>query len=177
VGRELVVINAVLVLFNLVPFPFGGSEASLRRIAWRCEGMFQRILIPLDFTNKNLRALEVALKLAQQNRSDVTLLHVIELIEHLPKEELQGFYQKLEGAARERMNFPASMFLAKDLVVDSVIVYGRRADEIATFAAANQMDLIVLSSHKVAPDAPAQSFGTISHKVAILAPCPVLLVK
>jgi nucleotide-binding universal stress UspA family protein len=139
--------------------------------------MFQRILIPLDFTDKNLRAVEVARELALQHRSSVTLLHVIELIEHVPKKELQAFYEKLENAARERMNFPASMFLAKDLIVDSEVVYGRRAEEIAIFASTNQIDLIVLSSHKVGPESSAQAYGSISHKVAILAQCPVLLVK
>jgi nucleotide-binding universal stress UspA family protein len=139
--------------------------------------MFRRILIPLDFTEKNVRALELALDLAQQNQSSVALLHVIEVVEHVPMEELRDFYRKLEDAARERMNFPASMFLEKDLVVDSEIVYGRRAEEIVKYAVANGVDLIVLSSHKIGPDPSAQSLGTISHKVAILAQCPVLLVK
>ena len=139
--------------------------------------MFRRILIPLDFTDKNVRALEVALDLAQQNRSSVALLHVIEIVEHVPMEELRDFYRKLEDAARERMNFPAGMFLEKDLVVDAEIVYGRRAEEIVRYAAANEVDLIVLSSHRIGPAPAAQSLGTISHKVAILAQCPVLLVK
>jgi nucleotide-binding universal stress UspA family protein len=139
--------------------------------------LFQRILIPLDFTDKNVRALEVAREIACQNRASVALLHVIEVVEHVPMEELREFYRKLEDAARERMNFPASMFLEKDLVVDAEIVYGKRADEIVRYAAANDVDLIVLSSHKIGPAPAAQSLGTISHKVAILAQCPVLLVK
>ena len=109
--------------------------------------MFRRIVVPLDFTEKNVRALEVALDLALQNRSSVALLHVIEVVEHVPMEELREFYRKLEDAARERMNFPASMFLEKDLVVDAEIIYGARAEEIVRYAAANEVDLIVLSSH------------------------------
>lgn len=137
--------------------------------------MFRRILVPLDFTDKNVRALQVALEIARQDRANVALLHVIEVVEHVPMEELRDFYRKLEDAARERMNFPAS--LEKDLVVDAEIVYGRRAEEIVKYAAANEVDLIVLSSHKIGPAPAAQSLGTISHKVAILAQCPVLLVK
>ena len=37
-------------------------------------------------------------------------------------------------------------------------------------------DLIVLSSHPASPDQPT-SLGTISHRVALFASCPVLLVK
>ena len=139
--------------------------------------MFRRILVPLDLTDKNLRALEVALEIARQNRASVALLHVIEVVEHVLMEELRDFYHKLEDAARERMNFPASMFLQKSLVVDAEVVYGRRAEEIVRYAAANEVELIVLSSHKVGSAPAAQTLGTISHKVAILAQCPVLLVK
>jgi nucleotide-binding universal stress UspA family protein len=139
--------------------------------------MFHRILVPLDFTDKNIRALEVALELAKQNKASVVLLHVIETIEHIPTGELEGFYAKLEGAARARMAFPSSMFLEKGLVVEPEIVYGKRAEEIVKYVTANEVDLIVMSSHKINPEQPAQSWGTISYKVAILAQCPVMLVK
>jgi len=141
------------------------------------KSMFHRILIPLDFTDKNFRALEVARELAQQHRASVALLHVIEIVEHIPFDEMKPFYGTLEKTARERMNFPASTFMEKGLVVDSEIVYGRRADEIVKYAAANEVDLIVLSSHKIGAEQPGQGWGTISYKVAILAQCPVLLVK
>ena len=139
--------------------------------------MIHRILVPLDFTDKNLRALEIARHLAVQNKASVALLHVIETVEHLPFEDLKGFYAKLEETARSRMDLPASMMLQQGLVVEPEVVYGRRAEEIVKYAAANEVDLIVLSSHKIGPDAPSHGWATISHKVAVLAQCPVLLVK
>ncbi|MBI3466194.1 MAG: universal stress protein [Planctomycetes bacterium] len=139
--------------------------------------MFKRILIPLDFTDKNLRALEVARELAIQDKASVALLHVIETVEHVPFGELKGFYKKLEDEARARMALPSSLFLEKDLVVDPEIVYGKRAEEIVRYAMANQVDLIVLSSHKIGPEQAARGWPTISYKVAVLAQCPVLLVK
>src|SRR5262249_27413186 len=80
--------------------------------------LFKRILVPLDFTEKNLRAIEVARQLALQSRSSVALLHVIETVEHVPIEELKDFYAKLEETARERMALPARMILEQDLVVE-----------------------------------------------------------
>ena len=53
---------------------------------------FQHILVPLDFTPKNQVALDIAFKLASQNRSSVTLLHAIETIDNVPQDELQPFY-------------------------------------------------------------------------------------
>lgn len=139
--------------------------------------MFHRVLVPLDFTDKNLRALEIARQIAVQNKASVALLHVIETVEHLPFDELKGFYAKLEATARERFGLAASMMLAKGLVVEPEVMYGKRAEKIVEYATENDVDLIVLSSHKIGPEKPAQGWATISYKVAVLAQCPVLLVK
>jgi len=139
--------------------------------------MFHRVLVPLDFTDKNLRALEIARQIAVQHKASVALLHVIETVEHLPIDELKGFYAKLEATARERFGLAASMMLEKGLVVEPEVVYGKRAEEIVKYATGNDVDLIVLSSHKIGPEQPARGWATISYKVAVLAQCPVLLVK
>ena len=65
--------------------------------------IFSTILVPLDFTERNARALEVASALASQNGARVELLHVIETIKGIPFDELQGFYERLETEAREKM--------------------------------------------------------------------------
>lgn len=139
--------------------------------------LFHRILVPLDFTEKNVRALEIALGIAQQNNANVALLHVIEIVEHIPFDEMKSFYGKLENAARERLGFPASMFLEKGLVVDPDVVYGNRTEEIVKYATSNGVDLIVLSSHRISVEQPTKGWGSISHKVALFSQCPVLLVK
>jgi len=69
---------------------------------------------------------------------------------------------------RARENAPAAA---------RVIVRGRRAEEIVKYAAANEVDLVVLASHRVNPSLVDRDWGTISYKVGILAQCPVLLVK
>ena len=45
--------------------------------------MFRNILVPVDFTLKNEPALDTALELARGKDARVTLLHVIETIEHV----------------------------------------------------------------------------------------------
>ena len=54
---------------------------------------------------------------------------------------------------------------------------GKRAEAVVLYAEEKGMDLIVLSSHKVDRDHPALGWGTISYRIAIVARCPVLLVK
>ena len=61
--------------------------------------------------------------------------------------------------------------------VGYALIYGRRAEQIVTFAAANDVDLIVLASHRVDPSKMNRDWGTISYKVGLLAQCPGLLVK
>jgi nucleotide-binding universal stress UspA family protein len=139
--------------------------------------LFRKILVPLDFTEKNASALRVAQELAVQNHAEVQLLHVIELVEHIALDELAAFYRELEQAARARLDSAATPFSEQNIPVETAVEYGRRAEDIVRFAAAQGVDLIVLSSHQIRADRPASGWGTISYKVAILAPCPVLLVK
>jgi nucleotide-binding universal stress UspA family protein len=58
-----------------------------------------------------------------------------------------------------------------------VIKHGKRIQEILRFAEDLKADLIIMNSHRMDPENPAEGWGTISHKVGILSQCPVLLVK
>lgn len=138
--------------------------------------MFNHILVPVDFTEKNRRVLDVALTLTKKHQSKLTLLHVIEKIEFLAEEDTKEFYRKLETAAQEKMERLVQKLKDRDIAILTIIVYGKRAQEIVRYAVEHSVDLLVLNSHRVDPDNP-QDWGTISYKVAILSQCPVLLVK
>jgi nucleotide-binding universal stress UspA family protein len=136
--------------------------------------MYKRILIPVDFTDKNLAALDQVYQLAKWGHGSVTLLHVIEKVENIPAKELKQFYQTLEKNARTRMSQYAKTFAKHSVPVTEKIVYGKRAEEIVRCALDEDIELIVVSSHKV--EAP-RGWSTLSYQVAIFSPCPVLLVK
>lgn len=138
--------------------------------------MFQRILVPVDLTQKNTHAVETARDLAAESGGTVTLLHVIETLD-LPFEELEGFYARLEEKARRAMDEMAAPLQEAGLSFARRVSYGRRAEEIVDFAAEEDSDLIILSSHRIDLENPGSSWTTLSYKVAILAQCPVLLVK
>mgnify|MGYP001390768689 CR=1 FL=1 len=137
--------------------------------------MFRRILVPVDFTRKNARAVKVAARLATQRGASVTLLHVIERVDAGDDAALAGFYRGLEKSARTKMG--ALLASAGRVPTHAEIVYGNRVNEILRLAEENKTDLIVMGSHRLARKHPVQNWGTISYKIGILARCPVLLVK
>lgn len=142
--------------------------------------LFRKILIPVDFTEKNEAALEAALQTALQpgdENAEITLLHVIETIEHIEFEEMGDFYRGLETRAAARLGRMEERFRQGGIRVYHDILYGKRAETIVHHAEERGMDLIVLSSHQVDRDHPALGWGTISYRIAIVARCPVLLVK
>jgi universal stress protein A len=138
--------------------------------------MFERLLVPIDLTERNARAIEVAGDLVQRDGGDVTLLHVIETLD-LPYEELEEFYSRLEQRTREQLDAVAEPLRRSGVSVDQEVVYGRRAEEVLRYAEEHRVDLIVVSSHRVDPQNPGAGWTTLSYQVAILAQCPVLLVK
>ncbi len=139
--------------------------------------MFHRIMVPVDLTNRNIPALQIAIKLALQNRASVTVLHVIETFEGGSFDEFNKFYKALEKHARDKLEGLTEQFVSQGVVVHQEILYGKRAEQIVQFAMEHQIDLIVLTSHKIDLNSPTQGWGSISYKVGILSQCPVLLVK
>jgi nucleotide-binding universal stress UspA family protein len=139
--------------------------------------MFTKILVPVDLTDSNRAAIEVASQLAAPDNGSVTLLHVIETIADAPFEDMKDFYQRLEEKARKAMVDLAAPLTVTGKQVDQQITYGIRTREIVGYAEEHDMDLIVLSSRQLDPERPEKTWTSISHQVAVLARCPVLLVK
>ena len=137
--------------------------------------MFRRVLVPVDFTKRNVGAVKMAAKLASQRGAAVTLLHVIERVDQGDDTAFAGFYRGLEKNTRTKMG--ALLASAGKVTAHAEVVYGNRVNEILRLAEENKTDLIVMGSHRVARTHPGQNWGTISYKIGILARCPVLLVK
>ncbi len=139
--------------------------------------MFNQILVPVDFSEQNKLALQMALDLGEMSGGTIHLLHVIKLIEGDTYDEFADFYRKLENQAQARMGELLASAATEKLPVKSHIVVGHRVQEILFFAQENGVDLILMNSHKIDPDNPDAGWGTISQKVGLLAQCPILLVK
>jgi Universal stress protein UspA and related nucleotide-binding proteins len=120
--------------------------------------MFRKILIPVDFTEKNQAALEAAQQIAAGRapgeEAEIYLLHVIEMIEHMEFEEMKAFYRELELRSVAKLTQMEERCRESGVRVFHDIQYGKRAEGIVHYAEERGMDVIVLSSHKVDRDTP-----------------------
>ncbi len=139
--------------------------------------MFQHILVPVDFSERNRRSIEIAVNMAAIDHGRVCLLHVIEVIADMPLAEFQKFYLPLEREAENKLYALSAVHKDTTITIDQTVIYGNRVQEIVRLAAEQGADLIVMNSHKIDLQNPSQDWATISYKVSILAACPVLLVK
>ena len=138
---------------------------------------FKNILVPVDFTDKNTPAIEIALDLAAASGGQVTLVHVIEKIALDTDLELAEFYAKLGTRAQAALDSLTRPFTSAGVFANQKIRYGKRLAEIVGEAAEGRFDLIVMASHRPDVQHPLQTWATLSYQVSALCPSPVLLVK
>lgn len=141
--------------------------------------MFRKILVPVELSDKDERAVEAARALAATNGAagtEVVLLHVIETLD-LPFEELEDFYGKLEARAVEVMDSLAASLDSSDVDVVHRIAFGSRVPEIMAHADEIGVDLVILVARRVDPADPGAAWSGIAYQAAILAAVPVLLLK
>lgn len=139
--------------------------------------LFKHLLVPVDFTDNNVGALQIARALAAQNQARVTLLHVIETIDYVADAEIDQFYETLKTGAHHKMSQLVVAFQDDGIAVDQRIELGKRARGIVTYVLENEVDLVVMSSHRVNLGESPRGWGTLSHQVSIVCPCTVLLVR
>jgi len=139
--------------------------------------VFRHILVPIDLSERADRTADMARSLGEPGGAQVTLFHVIETIPGADYDEFRSFYRELEGRASRHLAALAARFDGSGLEVGRTVVYGKPAEEIIRFAVDHHVDLILLASHKVDLSRPGHGWGTLSYRVGVLAPCPVMLVK
>ena len=140
--------------------------------------MFKNILVPTDLTENSRKALTIATGMASpDNPVTITLLHVVEMIENTEENEFKDFYERLRKKAETSMKELAEQYENENIYIDQVILLGKRVNEIVKFAYDKDIDLIILSSHRIDKPDSTQGWATISYKVGILSHCPVLMVK
>ena len=141
--------------------------------------MFERILVPVELTEKDFRAVAAARNLAAadlESGTEVVLLHVIETLD-LPFEELEDFYGKLESRAVEIMDELAASLASESISVVHRIAFGSRVPEILAHAEEMAADLVILVARKVDPSDPGSAWSGIAYQTAILSGVSVLMLK
>jgi nucleotide-binding universal stress UspA family protein len=140
--------------------------------------MYDTLLIPVDLSSTNESVLRAAQHLGDPDHTQLRLLHVIETLQDEAPGEMDDFYDELRADAEQKMDAWATTVADRGFAVQCTIKYGERAPTIAKVATEDDVDLIVMRSHAVDADAPSDTaVGTVSHQVAVFAPCSVHLVR
>lgn len=139
--------------------------------------MFKRILLPIDLSDRHHRALEMAAELAGPHGGEVVLIHVVELIAGIPVEEEKAFYSRLEKTARAHLEQLGDRLKQSNVAWRARVFLGHRVAEIVRHAEEMKADLVVLTSPPLDQNNLLAGLGSMSYKVGLFSPCPVLLVK
>ena len=139
--------------------------------------MYDSILVPVDLSSTNEYVLDTAQELGATDQTRIQLLHVIETLQDEEPGEMDEFYEELREDAEAKMEVWAAEMGANGFEVQSTIVYGERGPKVTEVADEEDADLIVMRSHKVERDDSEAQVGTVSHQVAVFAPCSVYLVR
>ena len=128
--------------------------------------MFNRILIPTDFSRASDTALAHARILARGTGATLHLLHVVDTV--------PADLREYESPAYEQLQQRLSGTRPGDILV--VERSASPADEIARYARAHDIDLIVMGTHGRGRP-PHLPRGSVAEQVARTAPCPVLTMR
>jgi nucleotide-binding universal stress UspA family protein len=141
----------------------------------------QRILFPTDFSEPSKAARDYAMALADQFDAELHLLHVVSLVMPyadasstwvLPADETQLQIQAAEKTLLEKVLDPHWSATHR---VSRKTVLGFAVEEILSYAADHEIDLIVVGTHGYSWLAHAL-IGSVAEKLVRLATCPVLTV-
>lgn len=139
--------------------------------------LFRHVMVPVDLGHRHERALGLALALAAERPSRVTLFHVVQGVSGLATGESEDFYRPLVARSEHRLRAAARPFIERGIDVRTEVRVGEPATEIVRATLRGAVDLVVMGSHRVRPGPRQPGWGTTSYKVGIFCQCPILLVK
>jgi nucleotide-binding universal stress UspA family protein len=139
----------------------------------------KRILCPVDFSEPSARAYDSAQSLARQYQAELFLQHIIDFV--LPAYAyyadaiyIQDLFRTLRDGARKQLQNFAKLHTRSGVHPECLVQEGGAADSILSFAAAQNVDLIVMGTHGL-QGADRAALGSVAGKVLRKARCPVLV--
>ena len=154
--------------------------------------LYERILVPFDGSKFAKKALDEAIKIAQNTDSILYLCTVVTVSNVIPPGSLLGFVKNTSAnELRSRLIKSAKMEAEKTLSYQAsvycrskgvkayykVIVNGNTAEEILKTAKQKLVNLIVIGSQGLHGLSRIKTLGSVSRKVSELADCAVLIVR
>jgi nucleotide-binding universal stress UspA family protein len=147
--------------------------------------MFKRILVPIDGSAHSMKAAEMAIELSRAFDTDLTFLHVTtklnlpdQLKDYIKGEQLAGQDLLAIDEATKRIIGDISVRAEAEGVkkVKTIFREGKPARTIVAYARSARIEAIVMGSRGLS-ELESALLGSVSHKVASLADCTVMIVK
>jgi len=150
------------------------------------DGLFSRILVPVDFSPCSIEAFHMAVSLAEMTKADVLFLHVIDTSALDAFNRLGLLAVPSDTAAQKKRLRHHARLNARRLLeseqtpgvtVRRMILEGAPFVEIAKTTRAEKVDLVVMGSYGGRAGSMEKIFfGSTAEKVVRTAGCPVLTV-
>jgi nucleotide-binding universal stress UspA family protein len=139
--------------------------------------LYKRIVVPVDFSQVSLDALDYAVEFARAHRSELLILHLIEPIAHtrfIPN--VGEILEHQRADAMEKLAGLEKRVRRRFTRFRSEIHFGPADEQIPELAKKARADLIIMATHGHIGF--SHFFvGSVAERVVRLANCPVLTVK
>ena len=154
--------------------------------------LYERILVPFDGSKFAKKALDEAIKIAQNTDSVLYLCTIVTVSNVIPPGSLMGLTKNVsarefrsrlikstKAEAERTLNYQASVYCKSKGVKAyyKIIINGNIAEEILKIAKQKLVDIIVIGSQGLHGISRIKTLGSVSRKVSELADCAVLIVR
>lgn len=148
--------------------------------------MFHNMVVALDGSELSKKAMEVAIQLAAEQKSVLYFLHVVKEVSVPPYVMGEMAYSNrdydtelndiLRKEGEELLRHAKEKAQEKGVSSRKVMFSGDPTVEIIDFIKEHDIQLIIMGSRGLGAFK-EMMLGSVSHKVAQMAPCPVMIVK
>lgn len=142
---------------------------------------FRRILVPVDFSENAPQLLRDAADIADKFGAELYVVFVVQSFEDysgffVPHIPINQFEEELFRGATEKMQKFLAENLKPGVPCQSKILQGDVAETLIGFATANEISLIIMTTHGY-KGLEKVLFGSVAERVVKTAPCPVLTIN
>ncbi len=133
-----------------------------------------KIIVPVDFSDNSIKALDLAISLSNKEKSEITLVFIIELIYDFASQAAVAL-DSMHKESQKRMKELESKYRNTGILFDYKIQEGTASISIARIAEECEADLIVMGT-RGASGIKKTLFGSTTVNLLKEANCPVLVV-
>ena len=139
----------------------------------------RRIVVPVDFSDSSARALRHAAKRAAESGGSLIVVYVVPADYGwlgIGRDELRDLDRSLQRQAADRLHAFTHDNVGNVVAADLEVRVGQPAEQIVAAARDSKCDSIMLSTRGLT-GLDRYLIGSVAHRVAQLAPCPVVLLR